>query len=89
MHDAGTSPAPERGLDRRTAWVVLVVTTAVLGLLAWRLVPWDWVPGRTLHPASPRSVLSGRDIARAEHYNDYVRPPTGVQVDDEGTRIER
>ncbi len=26
---------------------------------------------------------------RTKIYNEYIKPPTGTQVDDEGTRIER
>jgi len=26
---------------------------------------------------------------RTKIYNEFVKPPTGIQVDDEGTRIER
>lgn len=73
MHGAGTTELPVR-LDRRTAWLVLAASAAALVLLGWRLVPWDWVPGGTLRPAAVPDLLTARQAARAESYNDVVRP---------------
>jgi STE24 endopeptidase len=72
VHDAGTADTREP-LDRRTAWLVLAAATAALAALAGWLVPWDWLPGATLHPVPPGEVLSAREIARAEDYSSHVR----------------
>jgi STE24 endopeptidase len=61
-------------LDRRAAVAVLVAAAAVLAVLGWWLVPWDWVPGGTLVPARVEDLLSPAQVARAEAYADVVRP---------------
>jgi len=73
VRDAGTTDGSER-LDRRTAWLLLGTATAVLVVLAAWLVPWDWVPGRTLRPVAPDDVLTAAQVARAESYSGFVRP---------------
>ncbi len=77
MQGAGPTGAEIR-LDRGTAWLVLLAVLAVLVALGWALVPWDWVPGRALHPAAPRDVLTQSEIDRAESYSGFVRPLSQV-----------
>ena len=43
------------------SWLV----TAVLAL--W-LVPWNWVPGGSLHPMSAQQLFTSAEISRAEHF---------------------
>ncbi len=79
MRDAGTTgaaPALDRldRIDRRTAWLVLVAAVAGLIVLAGALVPWDWIPGGDLQPATEGDVLTTSELARVESYNDWVRP---------------
>lgn len=61
-------------LDRRAAVAVLAGSAGLLAVLLWWLVPWDWVPGGTLVPASPADLLSAGQVARAEAYAGVVRP---------------
>jgi STE24 endopeptidase len=63
----------EQGLDRRLAWVLLGVSGSVLLMLAWRCVPWSWVPGGTLHVPDAEQVFSPAQIARADAYTWPVR----------------
>ena len=56
-------------LARGAAWATVAVASAVLVLLAVWLVPWDWVPGGRLVPASPHEVFTTEQLARAEEYS--------------------
>jgi hypothetical protein len=47
----------------------VAVASVVLVLLAVWLVPWDWVPGGRLVPASPHEVFTTEQLARAEEYS--------------------
>lgn len=61
-------------LDRRGAVAVVVAAVALIAVLGWWLVPWDWVPGGTLVPARVEDLLSPAQVARAEAHADVVRP---------------
>lgn len=61
-----TEPTPE--LDRRSAWVLAVVSATGLVVLAVWLVPWDWVPSGSLDPAAASDLFSRAEIARAEEF---------------------
>ena len=61
-------------LDRRTAWVALALSMAVLGAAAALLVPWDWLPGGDLVPVAPRDVFTEDQLARGENHAAVVRP---------------
>lgn len=54
--------------DRRGPMLMAVVAAAavVLGAVVW--VPWDWVPGGDLVPATPEQIFSAEEIARAEEF---------------------
>jgi STE24 endopeptidase len=65
---------PAAALDRRAAVAVLAAAGALLAVLAWMVVPWDWVPGGRLLPARVDDLLSPAQVARAEAYADVVRP---------------
>ena len=69
MPDLQPSPA----LDRRGAWVLLVLALLTWVALAAWLVPWEWSPGR-IDPVPAGDYFSAAEIARAESYADYVRP---------------
>ncbi len=56
-------------LARGPAVGTALVAAVAFGLLAWRLVPWHWVPGGTLVPMRSHALFSAAQIARAEHYN--------------------
>lgn len=61
------------GLDRRTAWTVLVLSTGLLALGLALLVPWDWVPGGTLHPVAATEAFDPTQLRAVEAHADYVR----------------
>jgi len=60
-------------LARRPALVTVVVAAAVLAVLAWLLVPWQWVPGGHLVPVRADALLTPAQIARAERYSGLQR----------------
>ncbi|HET6562756.1 MAG TPA: M48 family metallopeptidase [Marmoricola sp.] len=61
-------------LDRRAAWAVVAGSALTLAVLGGVLVPWDWVPGGTLHPPAAREVFTPEQLARSESYAASVRP---------------
>lgn len=68
----GPEPSEPR-LDRRAAWISVLMGLAVLGGLALVLVPWQWVPGVRIRPVAPQEVFSAAEIARAEAFSSFVR----------------
>ena len=58
---------------RPTALVVAVAGAVGFVAVAWWLVPWDPVPGGSPSPVPAGSVLSGAEIARAEHFSQWAR----------------
>ena len=61
------------GLDRRTAVLVIAVSSlALVALTAW-LVPWDWVPGGDLTPMRPEQLFTPAEIARGETFAEQRR----------------
>ena len=63
-----SEPSPQPGLDRRAAWLTLVASWLVTAVLALWLVPWNWVPGGSLHPMSAQQLFTSAEISRAEHF---------------------
>jgi STE24 endopeptidase len=62
-----TTSRPQR-LARGAAVTTVAVSFLVVGLLAWVLVPWQWVPGGRLVPAAADALFSPVQLARAERY---------------------
>jgi STE24 endopeptidase len=60
-------------LNRRAAWITAGSSLVLLVGLAAVLVPWDWVPGGTLHAAAPLDVFTREQVARAEEYASVRR----------------
>lgn len=58
---------------RRAAAITVVVSFAVVAVVAGLLVPWAWVPGGHLVPASASSMFTPDQIARAERYSWWQR----------------
>ena len=63
-----SEPSPYPGLDRRAAWLTLGVSWLLTVVLALWLVPWDWVPGGSLHPMSAQQLFTPAEIRRAEDF---------------------
>ena len=63
-----SEPFPQPGLDRRAAWLTLVASWLVTAVLALWLVPWNWVPGGSLHPMSAQQLFTSAEISRAEDF---------------------
>ena len=57
------------GLHRRAAVVTVLVSFAVVAVLAAVAVPWQWVPGGHLVPAPASRLFSADQVARAERYS--------------------
>lgn len=59
--------------DRRGALLMGLVAAvaSLVGALVW--VPWDWVPGGDLVPATPESLFSAAEIERAEEFASVRR----------------
>jgi STE24 endopeptidase len=53
--------------------ITALVSGIVLVVLAGLLVPWNWVPGGTLHPLPADQVFSPAQIARAEAFSTTSR----------------
>ncbi len=66
-------------MDRRGAWWMLTTSVIVTTLLAWWLVPWEWV---RLHPTSARAgdYFTAAELERAEQYAAYVRPRADLSL---------
>lgn len=64
---------PASAVDRRSAVTTVTVTSLAFVMLAGWLVPWDWVPGGTLVPASAGDVFSDGDLARIERFSTASR----------------
>lgn len=60
---------PEDVVARRTAVWVVVVAGAIFVVLAWWLIPWDWLPGGKIEPVRASEVFTPEQIARAERYS--------------------
>lgn len=60
-------------LARGSAWLTAGLAAAGLVAAASLLVPWDWVPGGSLHPAEAHEVLTSAQIVRAEEYSAVRR----------------
>lgn len=58
---------------RGVALAVVAVGAVALVLLAALLVPWHPVPGGTPAPATPGSVFTGEQVARAEDFSRWAR----------------
>ena len=71
-------------LDRRAAWVALLVSGTLLAAGFALLIPWEWVPGGTLHPVAPQDAFGPEQLRVAEERAAYVRPrslaATGLSV---------
>jgi STE24 endopeptidase len=52
---------------------VFVVGALAFGVLAWLLVPWQWVPGGHYTHVTPADVFTPAQIARAERYSSLQR----------------
>lgn len=63
----------QQGLARRPAVVVLVVSFALMALLAAFLVPWSWVPGGHLVPKPASALFTTGQVARSERYSGIQR----------------
>lgn len=61
-------------LDRRTAWVVLLVSAALLAAGLALVIPWHWVPGGTLRPVAPQDAFDPAQLRLGEEHAAYVRP---------------
>jgi STE24 endopeptidase len=59
--------------ERRVAWWTVAVGGVVLVVVAAWLVPWDPVPGGSLHAVSESSAFTPEQISRAEHYSRWAR----------------
>ncbi|HET6699895.1 MAG TPA: M48 family peptidase, partial [Nocardioidaceae bacterium] len=68
-----TPPASSPGLARRGAMITALGSGIALVVLAGLLVPWNWVPGGTLHPLPADQVFSQAQIARAESFSTTSR----------------
>lgn len=60
-------------LARRPAAFTTVAAGLAFVVLAALLVPWDWIPGGHLVPASPTDVFTPAEIDRAEAYSSARR----------------
>lgn len=61
------------GIDRRAAWLLLLVAAAALVVLGAALVPWEWAGGRTLSPPAPDEVFTEDEIRGAESHAQALR----------------
>ena len=59
--------------DRRVSAAVFLVGGVAFVVLAWLLVPWQWVPGGHYQHVSAAEVFSSQQIRRAEHYSSLQR----------------
>lgn len=57
------------GLARRPALLTALLAAVLVAALAATQVPWDWVPGGDLRPASASDLFTTSEIARAEEYS--------------------
>lgn len=57
------------GLARGPALLTALLAAVLFAVLAATQVPWDWVPGGDLHPASATDLFTMSEIARAEEYS--------------------
>jgi len=62
-----------QGLARGAAVATVVLSAAVVAVLAAMLVPWDWVPGGRLAPATADALFTPTQISRAERYATLQR----------------
>ena len=60
-------------LARRSAVLTAVVAGLVFAVSAGLLIPWDWVPGGDVRPASASELFSPAEIARAEEFSSVRR----------------
>ena len=61
------------GVARRPAVLTVVVSFALVAVLAAWLVPWSWVPGGTLVPARASTLFTSARLARMERYSWWQR----------------
>jgi STE24 endopeptidase len=59
---------PHRAVERRAAFVTVVISFALVAAVAALRVPWAWVPGGHLVPAAPDSLFTPAEIARSDAY---------------------
>ena len=71
MSTVGEDPRP--GVARRPAFALAVGSAVLFVVLAVLLVPWDWIPGGKLVPASASDVFTPSEIARAEQFSKARR----------------
>lgn len=67
------------GLDRRGAWLTLLLGASATGVLAWLLVPWAWVD-LTPPRAAPGEYFTAAELARADDFAAYVRPRADLSL---------
>ena len=60
-------------LARRPAVITALAAALAFVVLAGLLVPWDWVPGGRLIPASAGEVFTPAEISRAEEFSGSAR----------------
>lgn len=68
-----TAGPTERIPDRRLSLIILFVGGATFVVLAWLLVPWQWVPGGHYLKVPASQVFSPTEISRGEHYSSMQR----------------
>lgn len=71
MTSTGSDDA--QALARGPALLTMLAAGVVFAVAAAVLVPWAWIPGGELVPASPGDVFTPEEIARAEDYSTTRR----------------
>jgi STE24 endopeptidase len=64
---------PGPSVARGAAVVTVVVSFALVGILAALLVPWSWVPGGHLVPEQASALFAPAQVARSERYSGIQR----------------
>ncbi len=60
-------------IDRRAAWLLLVVAAVALVVVAALLVPWEWAAGRPLEQPAASDVFTAEEVRRAESHAQALR----------------